>query len=241
MASMRASETPVMMLSMFCGHVPRGYIQFLPRILHFSAVHYFITGKYPFFGRADILEQTKIEVVPDQPIDYCWEGRGFKVHIPAGAISTKGSVTATVRTSLGGEYELPEDSVLVSGVYWLSLDPPVERFTEKVTLTLQHCAPDDDSALTFITSTQDEPPYTFQSLPGGSFSESGYGTIDVQHFCPFGVIGRRKMYAFCTYYLLTAEPNAHEVRITVTPNLELHLKVYTLSVYVYKHYPEYVL
>ena len=27
-----------MMLSMFCGHVPRGYIQFLPRVLHFSAV-----------------------------------------------------------------------------------------------------------------------------------------------------------------------------------------------------------
>ena len=190
---------------------------------------YFITGKYPYFGRADILGQTKIEVVPDQPIDYRWEGRGFEVHIPAGAISTKGSVTACIQACLSGVYELPEDTVLVSGVYWLSLDPPVERFTEKVTLTLQHCAPDDDSALTFITSTQDKPPYTFQLLPGGSFSESGYGTIDVQHFSLFGVIGRRKMYAFCTYYLPTAEPNAHEVRITVTPNLKLHLKVYTLK------------
>ena len=29
-----------MMLSMFCGHVPRGYIQFLPRVLHFGAVHW---------------------------------------------------------------------------------------------------------------------------------------------------------------------------------------------------------
>ena len=138
------------------------------------------------------------------------------------------SVTATVRASLSGEYELPEDRVLVSGVYWLSLDPPVERFAEKVTLSLQHCAPDDDSALTFITSTQDEPPYTFQPLPGGSFSESGYGTIDVQHFSPIGVIGRRKMYAFCTYYIPLEKPNAHEVRITVTPNLKLHLKVYIL-------------
>ena len=135
------------------------------------------------------------------------------------------SVTATVRASLSGEYELPEDTVLVSGVYGLSLDPPVERFTEKVTLTLQHCAPDDDSALTFITSTQDEPPYTFQPLPGGSFSESGYGTIDVQHFSPIGVIARRKMYAFCTYYIPLEKPNTHEVRITVTPNLKLHLKV----------------
>ena len=30
----------MVMMSMFCGHVPRGYIQFLPRVLHFSAVHY---------------------------------------------------------------------------------------------------------------------------------------------------------------------------------------------------------
>ena len=34
------NHVTVMMLSMFCGHVPRGYIQFLPRVLHFSAVHY---------------------------------------------------------------------------------------------------------------------------------------------------------------------------------------------------------
>ena len=34
-----------MMLSMFCGHVPRGYIQFLPRVLHFSAVHLVLKTK----------------------------------------------------------------------------------------------------------------------------------------------------------------------------------------------------
>ena len=39
-----------MMLSMFCsvccGHVPRGYIQFLPRILHFSAVHFNVVHEF---------------------------------------------------------------------------------------------------------------------------------------------------------------------------------------------------
>ena len=38
----------VMMLSMFCGHVPRGYIQFLPRVLHFSAVHLVSSSSRPF-------------------------------------------------------------------------------------------------------------------------------------------------------------------------------------------------
>ena len=134
-------------------------------------------------------------------------------------------VTTHIRASLSGEYKLPDNRVLVSEVFWLSLDPPVEIFHKKVTLTLQHCALDDDSALTFITSTQDNPPYTFLPLPGGSFSESGHGTIDVDHFSPFGLIGTRKSYAFCTFYLPIEKPKTHQVHITVTPNLKIHLKV----------------
>ena len=138
-------------------------------------------------------------------------------------------VTTHIRASLSGEYKLPDNRVLVSEVFWLSLDPPVEIFHKKVTLTLQHCALDDDSALTFITSTQDNPPYTFLPLPGGSFSESGHGTIDVDHFSPFGLIGTRKSYAFCTFYLPIEKPKTHEVHITVTPNLKIHLEVYFMQ------------
>jgi hypothetical protein len=101
----------------------------------------------------------------------------------------------------------------------------VETFDKKVTITLQHCASVDDSTLTFITSTQENPPYTFLPLPGGSFSESGHGTIDVDHFSPFGLIARRKSYAFCTFYLPIEKPKTHEVHITVTPNLKIHLKL----------------
>ena len=138
-------------------------------------------------------------------------------------------VTTHIRASLSGEYKLPDNRVLVSEVFWLSLDPPVETFHKKVTITLQHCASDGNSALTFITSTQDNPPYTFLPLPGGSFSESGHGTIDVDHFSPFGLIARRKSYAFCTFYLPIEKPKTHEVHITVTPNLKIHLEVYFMQ------------
>ncbi|CAI8044649.1 hypothetical protein GBAR_LOCUS24750, partial [Geodia barretti] len=183
-----------------------------------------IPRKSPDIRGVDIIEQTKIEISPDQPLDYHWEGHGFKVQIPAGAIGLVTKVTTHIRASLSGEYKLPDDKVLVSEVFWLSLDPPVETFDKKVTLALQHCASDDDSTLTFITSTQDKPPYTFLPLPGGSFSESGHGTIDVDHFLPFGLIARRKSYAFCTFYLPIEKPKTHEVHITVTPNLKIHLK-----------------
>ena len=140
-------------------------------------------------------------------------------------------VTTHIRASPRGEYKLPDDRVLVSEVFQFSLDPPVETFHKKVTLTLPHCASDGDSTLAFVTSAQDNPPYTLHPLPGGSFSESGHGTIDVDHFSWFGLIARRKSYAFCTFYLPIENPKTHEVHITVTPNLKFHLKVYnsTLS------------
>ena len=227
-------------------------------------VCYYVSGKSPDIRGVHITEQTKIEISPDQPQDYHWEGHGFNVQIPAGAFATTRPVTRGkninylianitlhkykllrsrsvsllqklflhfpvvihIRAGLSGEYKLPDDRVLVSEVFRLSLDPPVETFHKKVTLALQHCALDDDSTLTFITSTQDNPPYTFLPLPGGSFSESGLGAIDVDHFSPFGLIGKGKSYTFCTFYLPIENPKTHEVHITVTPNLKDYLEVY---------------
>ena len=163
-------------------------------------------------------------------------------------------MTLCIQASLSGDYQLPDDSVLVSGVYWLSLHPPVERFYKKVTITIQHCASDNDSAeLSFITAqcTQRLLPYCFKtlscegehtrpqtelsalpsskSLPEPSFSKSREGTIEVDHFSAFGIMfpqfmGLRKNYAFCTYYI-KRQLNCYEAHITVTPDLDLQLKV----------------
>ena len=77
-----------------------------------------------------------LEITPGEPLDYKWEDHGFKIHVPAGAIS--GPVTLSIQASLSGDYQLPDDRVLVSGVYWLALHPPM-KFSEKVTITIQHC------------------------------------------------------------------------------------------------------
>ena len=170
-----------------------------------------------------------IDITPDQPLDYHWEGHGFKVHIPAGAISEeRGPVTLCIQASLSGDYQLPDDGVFVSGVYWLSLYPPVKRFGEKVTLSLKHCASDDDPELSFVTAqcTQKALPYTFKPLEGGYFSKSGSGTIHVDHFSGHGILGRRKaLYAICTHYFRKNLPNHFQVRITVTASQPLYRKV----------------
>ena len=125
---------------------------------------------FPVIRGADIVARKTVEITPDQPLDFHWEGRGFKVHIPAGAIRReRGGVTLCIQASLSGDYQLPDDGVLVSGVYWLSLHPHVE-FDNKVTISLQHCASDDDSSISFVTAkcTPETLPYTFKPLlPGG--------------------------------------------------------------------------
>ena len=186
---------------------------------------------FPVIRGADITAQTKIEIPPDQPLDYHWVGHGFKVHIPTGAISEeRGPVTLCIQASLSGDYQLPDDGVLVSGVYWLSLHPHVKRFNKKVTVYTQNCASDNDSALSFITAkcTQKSLPYTFKPLAGGSFFKSGCGTIECDHFSALAVSASSiSEYAFCCYYM-AKRLNLYDVDITVTPNLKLHLKVIVL-------------
>ena len=192
------------------------------------------TPVFPVIRGADIVALTTVEITPDQPLDFHWEGHGFKVHIPAGAIRReRGRVTLCIQASLSGDYQLPGDGVLVSGVYWLSLHPHVERFDKKVTISLQHCASDDEnSILSFITTkcTQETLPYSFKPLPGGAFSDNE-STIQVDNFSAFSVVKLiqgiinyiygTKIYAFRVFYIRKQQPNEYEAHIIVTQNLEL--------------------
>ena len=171
-----------------------------------------------------MVAQTTVEITPDQPLDFPWEGYGFRVYIPAGAVSRR--VTLCIQASLSGDYQLPDDGVLVSGVYWLSLHPHIEEFQKKATITLQHCAVDGDSTLLFVTAncTQKTLPYTFKPLAGGFFTKFGEATVQIRHFSAAALIGKKSRYAFCMYYI-PKQINVCDVDITVTPDVKLLLKV----------------
>ena len=192
----------------------------------------FTHSVFPVIRGADIVARTTVEITPDQPLDFLWEGHGLKVHIPAGAIRReRGRVTLFIQASLSGNYQLPDDGVLVSGVYWLSLHPHVERFDKKVTIFLQHCASDNDSSISFVTTkcTQETLPYTFKPLPGGSFDLSREGTILVDHFSALSIAAHHNSisdYAVCSYYI-PKHISIIDIHITVTPNYDLQLQVST--------------
>ena len=183
---------------------------------------------FPVIRGADIVAQTTVEITPDLPLDFHWEGHGFRVYIPADAVCRR--VTLCIQASLSGDYQLPDDGVLVSGVYWLSLHPHIKRFQNKATITLQHCA-NDDSSVSFVTArcTQEPMPYHFEKLPGASFTTQKEGAIQVDHFSGFAVSASSTSmseYAICSYYI-PKKLNVFDIHITVTQNLDLQLEVRT--------------
>ena len=139
---------------------------------------------------ADIVAKTTLKVVPGTPLTFEWNG--MKLQIPAKALEPgTPTQTMTIQASLSGQYQLPDDTELVSGIYWLTFS---QRFSRPVTMELQHCAylehPDQLYSLFFLTAkcNQKTLPYQFQELPGGVFStNTSCGAIELNHFSGVGV------------------------------------------------------
>ena len=205
---------------------------------------------------ADNVGEMTLEVIPGEPLDYDWKGHGLRLHIPADALErSTPPLIMRIQASLSGQFKLPDDMDLVSGVYWISF--PASALKNSLTLELQHCAyleQTEQTYLSFVTSECNQPlPYQFKLLPGGVFTTSSdYGTVQLNHFSGVAVAkknrGRRtqshsrkqegdtsdksavqrveKKYLALTYFT-QARPTktTWKMYFTIIPNLELHLKV----------------
>ena len=76
--------------------------------------------------------------VPTHGINFQWNEYGLKLHVSEGSLPVGvEKCQINIRASLSGQFQLPEDSVLLSPVFWISAP---YKFTKPVTLELQHCA-----------------------------------------------------------------------------------------------------
>ena len=141
-----------------------------------------------------------------------------------------------IKAGLGGQFKFPEQSQLVSCIYWLSCP---QKFLEPVTLEIQHCGlianSSQSSSLHFVVakSSQPELPYKFKALDKGTFSpHSSYGSLQVSQFSFFGIFGRCRRYYSAVYYINKGF-NRWNVEFVMTHDLEVHLKVsYSKSCFV---------
>ena len=205
-----------------------------PKICNLQYHTYYLPLTVPVIKGVKFIAEKMLVVVPGKSLNYLWDKYGFEIFIPAGAFSTTKVVTLSIQASITGDYQLPNDDVLVSGVYSLSLHPAMEKFHKNVSLTIQHCASSDRSSLSFVTadSTQDTLPYIFGPLEGGIFTDSeGHGVIEVDHFSLYGVAGEDSLdYSITTYYVPKKEvPDAYVAHIAVTQNTKIVMEVRKLE------------
>ena len=139
----------------------------------------------------DVVAETSFEVTR-QAHTYEWRGYGVKLHVQQYSLPADcPQCRVEMRASLSGQYALPANCELVSGVYWVYC--PV-KFSKRTTLEVQHCSTRREG-LSFVRAecTQEQLPYVFRRQEGGVFSEhSSHGSIELSRFSGWGILKRNR-------------------------------------------------
>ena len=160
-----------------------------------------------------------------------WKGYGLRLHIPCNTLPDDcSSCNLTISVSLSGNFELPEDGVLVSAVYSFTHDLGDRELRNQITLEMQHCASvhvlNDLRVLRAVS-----PSNKFEVVPGGHFAD-GYSVIKLHHFSRFttflrnirsffSLSPRSRLFEYCAIsYYLKIRPFCFFVKIFIIRNLE---------------------
>ena len=115
-----------------------------------------------------------------------WERYGLRIGVSEGSLSSEETAEAAVVALVGGDFKFPDNTVLVSAVYAISVS---RRLLKPLRLEMQHCVSitrrDQTRYIKFAIAPVDTPslPYQFRIVEGGDFSiGSRYGSIDRKEF-----------------------------------------------------------
>ena len=174
----------------------------------------------------EVIEETDF-VVSTRGGSFEWKGYGLRLSISEDSLPTGiEECRINIKASLSGSFQVPEDSDLLSPVFWISA---LCKFKELVTLEIQHCASRDEASfadLNFISTkcSQRELPYIFKPLDGGRFpADSSYGSIQLSHFSGVAIAGKKgtpRAYCAQIYYTIKKEPFDWRFYLFITKDLD---------------------
>ena len=141
-----------------------------------------------------VAEKKLFLIQGDKPQLMNWEKYGLRIGVQEGSLLSSETVEAAVVALVGGQFEFPPNTVLVSAVYAVSLSKPLLK---RLKLEIQHCVdltgrPDLAQYLKFAIAPMSTPslPYQFKLVEGGEFSSNGgYGFIERKDFCLVCILG----------------------------------------------------
>ena len=144
-----------------------------------------------------------------------WKGYGLRLRIPRNSLPHDfNHCHLKIAVSLSGNFELPEDGVLVSAVYSFTHDLGDRELKNPVTLEMQHCASADvlnDLCVLRATNTS----YVFEEVPGGYFA-NGYSVIKLNCFSLFTTFLKRVR----SFFSLSQRPFEYCARVYYTNILQ---------------------
>ena len=187
----------------------------------------------------EVCGETVLEVLSDRlPQKLVWSGYGFNIEVPAGALPPGVTASVAVRAILRGQFSLPENSELISAVYWISCS---EDLLKPVTVNIQHCAvissEEESAKFKFIIAkcSQLNLPYKFKLRDGVFNAHTQYATIQLKQFSFISAIanycGVLKKYRALQFYQSISDSSVvANLRFVVLADLNSKIEqVYTIK------------
>ena len=179
-----------------------------------------------------MIAETSI-LVTNQAQTFHWVGYGLKLHIPQKALPAGlEKCKLLIKVGISGQFTLPQNTSLVSAVYWLDNEPRC-KFSKHLTVEIQHCALSSQmSRLNFaVAKCSQSLPYTFEILKGGEFnSQSDYGCIELQHFSLIMllrkiILGEENVRYHASLYYMRMGKTQRDIHFVITRDQETHATV----------------
>ena len=157
-----------------------------------------MTDKLDCLSDVQVAERKLFLIQGDKPQLMNWEQFGLRIGIQKASLSSTDTVEAAVVALVGGQFQFPPNTVLVSAVYAVSLSKPLLK---RLILEIQHCVdltgrPALSRHLKFAIAPVSTPslPYQFSIVDGGEFKpDSWYGSIQRKEFCLVSIVGEKRL------------------------------------------------
>ena len=126
--------------------------------MHCIIIHaWFCTPVHSYWYRWSELNSELSLIITNAGQYLSWPEFGLSLHIPENSLPEGiDQCSMSIKTRTLGDYKFPKDSHLVSAVYSIKCIPKY-RFSEPVTLEIQHCAkPKNTHKLSFVRAIRSD-------------------------------------------------------------------------------------